>query len=172
MPIFEQPADVNRESRALNLFLLDMASKYEAFREYKEVKLGKFDLDYIVEFGNGKRITVEVKGCKRKLNSSSFAPFVSIQKLARMQETVNNGGFDASYIIFAYEDGIKYQRLKLLSGLFNWFERKNKRRGAANDAEIVLYFEGTEFITITYKMNENEQPKEQETNPPRGNRKL
>jgi hypothetical protein len=148
---YEKEEHLTREEKAFKTFIEDILEQFPKFGGATYLKQGKFDLDYLVEFDNGKRITAEIKGVNRDLNGSNFPPFVSIKKVHEMQRTVNTGGFDASYIIFAFNDGIQYQRLKKLSGTFNWFERKEKREGVVNDNEIVLSFVGTEFITKLYK---------------------
>lgn len=146
---FETQKDLTREEFAIQKFVEHMESKYKSFAGCVFVKLGSFDLDYIVQLTNGKRITIEIKGVNGHGVDSLHVPFVSILKVQKMQLSINSEGFDASFIIFAYKDGLRYEEVKNLSGRFCWNGR-TPRNGSSNDSEIIMTFDSTEFKAIRF----------------------
>ena len=98
--IFENKSDLNREEYAINKFVAHMSQYWHRFKDCTCVKLGRFDLDYIIQFNNGKKITVEIKGVKQHKIESNHIPVVSVAKVEKMQKSVNCDGFNASFIIF------------------------------------------------------------------------
>ena len=147
--IFENQSDLIREDYAINKFIEHMSKDWHRFKDCTCVKLGRFDLDYIIQFNNGKKITVEIKGVKQHKIDSNHIPVVSVAKVEKMQKSVNCDGFNASFIIFAYIDGLKYQELRNLTGRFSWGGRQ-VRKGSANDKEIILIFDSTEFKKVHF----------------------
>ncbi len=151
---FETQSDKDRESIAVFTFVNYMKTKYNPFIGCSCVKLGKYELDFIIQLHSGKRITIEVKGVKSYNLEDNHIPIISVLKIAKMQRSVNENGFNASYLIFAYKDGIKVQRLINLKGSFSWSGRK-QRKGSANDRELILRLDRTTFDKIPFSTLKN-----------------
>jgi len=148
--IFETQTDIDREESTVLRFVHHMTDQYNQFENCTFVKLGRFELDYLIQLRNGKRITIEVKGVNGHSVDSNHVPVVSVMKVEKMQKSVNQNGFNASYILFAYKDGIRFEELRNLKGRFCWSGRKEPRNGSTNDREMILIFDATEFKKITF----------------------
>lgn len=151
---FETQSDKDRESIAVYTFVNHMKLKYNPFSGCSCVKLGKYELDFIIQLHSGKRITIEVKGVKNYNLQDNHVPIISVLKIAKMQRSVNENRLNASYLIFAYKDGIKFQRLINLKGSFSWSGRE-PRKGSTNDREIILRLDKTIFEKIPFSTLKN-----------------
>lgn len=134
--VFENEEALARQSIAFRCFIED--------REYVHIRSEQYDssifpkVDYLIEV-NGKRVAIEVKGV-RKVESieDKHQPIVGIRKLVALQKYVNEHSFDFAYIIWAYDDGLKYAELRELEGSVKWSGRA-PRQGAVNDSELMFH---------------------------------
>jgi len=156
---FENQEDLNREERAVQLFVKAMTKIDKRYKDVTVIKLGDTELDFLIDFNGQKeegninvRVkshTVEIKGVRGLSLDDNHTPIVSMLKGGKMVKSVNSNRFGESHIVFAYTDGIKFQELRNLKGYFQWGGRKS-RIGAANDQELILKFSSTDFHSAKY----------------------
>jgi len=147
---YERKEDIKREENAIRLFIDVMSDMDKTFIDPTIIKLGNHQIDYMLYLPNGSRVSVEIKGVKYKNIEDNHTPKVSIMKLTELQKATNMEGYEASYIVFAYENGIKLLNVKNAKGQVAWGGRINPRAGAANDRELIVTFSSSNFKSSLY----------------------
>ena len=136
---FETNKDLNRETKAIELFVNSFNGSYE--------KLGEWDIDFKVSNSDGVDISfVEVKGRLKDIEDAFPLP-IAIRKVMKLYEKRLN-----PLIIWSCNDGIIYSLLKDLKGSIMYGGRI-PRKGSYNDQEIMAYYElkDNNFKTIKYE---------------------
>jgi len=124
---FESKQDIQREQKAINLFLNEST-------KHKAVKLDENDVDFVIMQGKTPVSFVEVKGRNFPVRKSFPLP-VSARKLVKLCDKKVN-----PIIIWACTDGIIYAKLEHLKGTLRMGGR-SPRRGSPNDIELMVHFE-------------------------------
>ena len=103
------------------------------------------NIDYII----GDVAAVEIKGV-RKVKSvfDDHSPVVGLRKLVDLQAFAKQHGLSA-YLVWAYEDGIKYTTLNNLKGKI-YYGGRPPRNGSTNDLELMFKNTYTKFKIKTY----------------------
>jgi hypothetical protein len=127
MMIFEKPEDLDREKKAITLFVNTFGGSYQ--------KLDQFDVDYKI-FDKDKNLIAyaEVKGRIRVIRDAYPLP-ISARKMVKLADKRITG-----VIIWACDDGIIYGRIDKINGDIMWGGRQ-PREGSSNDQELMAYFE-------------------------------
>jgi len=127
MTIFEKPNDLDREEKAIKLFVSLFSGFY--------TKLDQFDIDYKVFNSEKKLISfVEVKGRKRNILDAYPLP-ISIMKLIKLAEKKIN-----PVLIWCCDDGIIYGKINKIEGFIKYGGRI-PRAGSAHDMELMAYYD-------------------------------
>lgn len=125
--IFESEQDIDREDRAINVFVNMFSGSYK--------KLDPNDVDYRVYDKDGNLIAfAEIKGRKREYNNAYPLP-VAARKLVKLADKRLN-----PVMIWVCNDGIVYAKVKDLEGNIRWGGRK-PRPNSYNDEELMVYFD-------------------------------
>ncbi len=143
---FENKEDLEREKRAMDLFVADVDG-------FIPKKLPPNEIDFaIASRAEGYRNVayVEIKGVKKvKSVYDAHAPVVAIQKLTSLQKYINERKCPNVYIAWVYSDGIKYAKVTDLKGIIRWGGRQ-ARKGSVNDQELMFEDNGTSFTIKTF----------------------
>lgn len=133
--VFQDDEALMRQSIAFRCFMEGKSYVHIPHEQFDSSILPR--IDFLIEVNN-KRVAIEVKGVK-KVDSieDKHQPIVGLRKLVDLQKYVNEYGFDYAYIVWAYEDGIKYAEIREVTGTVVWGGRK-PREGSVNDAELVI----------------------------------
>lgn len=127
MTIFETEQDLSREKKAIETFVKIFGGSFK--------KLGPLDIDYKVFDKDGKLIAyAEVKGRLKSMKTAYPLP-VALSKLGKLIDKRLN-----PVLIWACDDGIIYGKVFSLIGEVR-FSGRPPREGAANDAEMIVYFD-------------------------------
>lgn len=136
--IFETEEDLRREKKAIDVFVNTFGGTYQ--------KLDQFDIDYKVFDKNKKPIAyVEVKGRFKSIKDAYPLP-VALRKLSKLVDKRLN-----PVLIWSCDDGILYAKANEVVGTVKYNGRA-PREGAANDAELMVYYEkqkGIKYIRFT-----------------------
>ena len=127
MMIFETQEDLDREKKAISLFVNTFGGSFK--------KLDQFDVDYKIFDKDGNLIAyAEVKGRIRVIRDAYPLPIAARKILKLADKRI------AGVIIWACDDGIIYGRIDKLVGQIKWGGRE-PRPGSYNDAELMVYFD-------------------------------
>lgn len=137
MMIFENEQDLEREKKAITLFVNTFGGSFQ--------KLDPFDIDYKIFDKEGKLIAyAEVKGRIRVIRDAYPLP-IAARKLVKLADKRLN-----PVIIWACDDGIIYGKADRIVGEIMWGGR-SPREGAVNDSELMVYYEKQkEFKYVRY----------------------
>jgi len=137
MMIFENEQDLEREKKAITLFVNTFGGSFQ--------KLDPFDIDYKIFDREGKLIAyAEVKGRVRVIRDAYPLP-IAARKLVKLADKRLN-----PVIIWACDDGIIYGKADRIVGEIMWGGRI-PREGAVNDSELMVYYEKQkEFKYVRY----------------------
>jgi hypothetical protein len=127
MKIFETEADLQREKKAIELFVNTFGGSYK--------KLDQFDVDYKI-FDKDKKLIAyaEVKGRIRLIRDAYPLP-ISAHKLVKLVDKRI-----AAVVIWACEDGIIYATPNKLHGDIKWGGR-TPRNESYSDQELMVYYD-------------------------------
>ena len=127
---FESNTDLEREKKAIQKFVSRFKGSYK--------KLDPNDIDFRVFDEKDKLIAyAEVKGRYRSIANAYPLP-IAARKVVKLCDKRLN-----PVIIWACDDGIIYGKPTHLHGQVRWGGRK-PREGAANDEELMLYYDKQE----------------------------
>jgi hypothetical protein len=127
MMIFETQEDLDREKKAISLFVNTFGGSFK--------KLDQFDVDYKIFDKDGNLIAyAEVKGRIRVIRDAYPLP-IAARKVLKLTDKRITG-----VIIWACDDGIIYGKVEKLIGQVRLGGRK-PREGAYNDDELMVYYE-------------------------------
>lgn len=137
MMIFENEQDLEREKKAITLFVNTFGGSFQ--------KLDPFDIDYKIFNKEGNLIAyAEVKGRVRVIRDAYPLP-IAARKLVKLVDKRLN-----PVIIWACDDGIIYGKADRIVGEIMWGGR-TPREGAVNDSELMVYYERQkEFKYVRY----------------------
>ena len=127
MMTFETEADLQREKKAIELFVSIFDGSY--------LKLDPNDIDYKV-FDKDKNLIAyaEVKGRVRTLRDAYPLPIAARKLVKLIYKRIT------PVVIWACEDGIIYAKANQLRGEIKWGGRP-PRDGFVNDAELMVYYD-------------------------------
>ena len=127
MMTFETEADLQREKKAIELFVSIFDGSY--------LKLDPNDIDYKV-FDKDKNLIAyaEVKGRVRTLRDAYPLPIAARKLVKLIDKRIT------PVVIWACEDGIIYAKANQLRGEIKWGGRP-PRDGFVNDAELMVYYD-------------------------------
>lgn len=127
MMIFETKEDLEREKKAIELFVNMFGGSYK--------KLDQFDIDYKV-FDKDKTLIAyaEVKGLSKIINSA-YPLLISAKKIVKLADKRLN-----PIVIWACQDGIIYGKVNKLVGEIKWGGR-TPRENSYNDTELMIYYD-------------------------------
>ena len=127
MMTFETEADLQREKKAIELFVSIFDGSY--------LKLDPNDIDYKV-FDKDKNLIAyaEVKGRVRTLRDAYQLPIAARKLVKLIDKRIT------PVVIWACEDGIIYAKANQLRGEIKWGGRPS-RDGSVNDAELMVYYD-------------------------------
>jgi len=138
MTIFETEQDLIREKKAIETFVKIFSGSFK--------KLGPHDIDYkIFDKDNNLIAYAEVKGRLKSMKTAYPLP-VAMSKLNKLVDKRLN-----PVLIWACDDGIIYGKVFSLTGSVRYSGRP-QREGAANDAEMMVYFDtqkGLKYVRFT-----------------------
>jgi hypothetical protein len=104
------------------------------------------NIDYIV----GDIAAVEIKGVKKvKSVYDEHRPVVGLRKLVDLQAFAKKHNLPNAYLVFAYDDGIKYTTINKLKGDL-YYGGRTPRDGSSNDMEMMFRDRHTKFKIKTY----------------------
>jgi len=127
MTTFETEQDLNREKKAIALFVSIFDGSFK--------KLDPFDVDYKIFDKDGNLIAyAEVKGRIRTIHNAYPLP-IAARKLVKLVDKRIT-----SVVIWVCEDGIIYGKVDKLVGSLKWGGRA-PREGSYNDQELMAYYE-------------------------------
>ncbi len=127
MMIFETEEDLEREKKAISLFVNTFGGSFK--------KLDRLDVDYKIFDKDGNLIAyAEVKGRIRVIRDAYPLP-IAARKVLKLTDKRITG-----VIIWACDDGIIYGKVEKLIGQVRLGGRK-PREGAYNDDELMVYYE-------------------------------
>jgi hypothetical protein len=127
MMIFETQEDLDREKKAISLFVNTFGGSFK--------KLDRLDVDYKIFDKDGNLIAyAEVKGRIRVIRDAYPLP-IAARKVLKLTDKRITG-----VIIWACDDGIIYGKVEKLIGQVRLGGRK-PREGAYNDDELMVYYE-------------------------------
>lgn len=137
MMIFENEQDLEREKKAITLFVNTFGGSFQ--------KLDPFDIDYKIFNKEGNLIAyAEVKGRIRVIRDAYPLP-IAARKLVKLADKRLN-----PVIIWACDDGIIYGKADRIVGEIMWGGR-SPREGSVNDSELMVYYEKQkEFKYVRY----------------------
>ena len=137
MMIFENEQDLEREKKAITLFVNTFGGSFQ--------KLDPFDIDYKIFNKEGNLIAyAEVKGRIRVIRDAYPLP-IAARKLVKLVDKRLN-----PVIIWACDDGIIYGKADRIVGEIMWGGR-SPREGSVNDSELMVYYEKQkEFKYVRY----------------------
>lgn len=125
--IFENQADIERENKAIELFVGMFGGSYQ--------KLSQFDIDFkVFNKENALIAYVEVKGRNKDMSNSYPLP-ISLEKVAKLIGKRLN-----PVVIWACNDGIIYGKVYELHGKVKRGGRP-PREGSHNDEELMIYYD-------------------------------
>ena len=127
MMTFETEADLQREKKAIELFVSIFDGSY--------LKLDPNDIDYKV-FDKDKNLIAyaEVKGRVKTLRDAYPLPIAARKLVKLIDKRIT------PVVIWACEDGIIYAKANQLRGEIKWGGRP-PRDGFVNDAELMVYYD-------------------------------
>jgi len=127
MMIFETKEDLEREKKAIELFVNMFEGSYK--------KLDQFDIDYKV-FDKDKTLIAyaEVKGVNKIINSA-YPLVISARKIVKLADKRLN-----PIVIWCCQDGIIYGKVNKLKGEIKWGGR-TPRENSYNDTELMIYYD-------------------------------
>ena len=127
MMTFETEADLQREKKAIELFVSIFDGSY--------LKLDPNDIDYKV-FDKDKNLIAyaEVKGRVRTLRDAYPLPIAARKLVKLIDKRIT------PVVIWACEDGIIYAKANQLRGEIKW-GGKPPRDNSVNDAELMVYYD-------------------------------
>jgi len=125
--IFETKEDLEREKKAIELFVNMFTGSYK--------KLDQFDIDYKV-FDKDKTLIAyaEVKGLSKIINNA-YPLLISARKIVKLADKRLN-----PIVIWACHDGIIYGKVDKLVGEIKWGGR-TPRENSYNDTELMIYYD-------------------------------
>ena len=127
MMIFETEEDLEREKKAISLFVNTFGGSFK--------KLDRLDVDYKIFDKDGNLIAyAEVKGRIRVIRDAYPLP-IAARKVLKLTDKRITG-----VIIWACDDGIIYGKTDKLVGQVRLGGRK-PREGSYNDDELMVYYE-------------------------------
>lgn len=127
MMIFETEEDLEREKKAISLFVNTFGGSFK--------KLDRLDVDYKIFDKDGNLIAyAEVKGRIRVIRDAYPLP-IAARKVLKLTDKRITG-----VIIWACDDGIIYGKVERLIGQVRLGGRK-PREGSYNDDELMVYYE-------------------------------
>jgi len=127
MMIFETQEDLDREKKAISLFVNTFGGSFK--------KLDRLDVDYKIFDKDGNLIAyAEVKGRIRVIRDAYPLP-IAARKVLKLTDKRITG-----VIIWACDDGIIYGKVEKLIGQVRLGGRK-PREGSYNDNELMVYYE-------------------------------
>lgn len=127
MMIFETEEDLEREKKAISLFVNTFGGSFK--------KLDRLDVDYKIFDKDGNLIAyAEVKGRIRVIRDAYPLP-IAARKVLKLTDKRITG-----VIIWACDDGIIYGKVEKLVGQVRLGGRK-PREGSYNDDELMVYYE-------------------------------
>jgi hypothetical protein len=127
MMIFETEEDLEREKKAISLFVNTFGGSFK--------KLDRLDVDYKIFDKDGNLIAyAEVKGRIRVIRDAYPLP-IAARKVLKLTDKRITG-----VIIWACDDGIIYGKVDKLVGHVRLGGRK-PREGSYNDDELMVYYE-------------------------------
>jgi hypothetical protein len=131
---FEDENHLEREKRAIEKFcsLFDLTFK----------KLGDNDIDFQVFKNKELKGFVEVKG-RHRIIADAYPLPVAIRKLNKLQGEL--APRPTPMIVWACHDGIIYGKIRKMEGVVK-FDGRKPRKGAANDEELMAYFNPQEHL--------------------------
>lgn len=142
---FEKKEDTLREEKAVRLFLNGSA-------RFSSRKLSPHEIDFEILEEESTFGYIEIKGVKKVPSvDSEHTPVVAVKKLTSLQRYINEKKCEHVYIAWAYEDGIKYAKVKDLRGTISWGGQYKPREGSVNDQELMFIDDGTKFKIKKYE---------------------
>ena len=125
---FERKANKKREIETLKTFCKHFELTFAKHPEYAHIDAVLYSKGKITGFA-------EVKGVHKSI-VKAYDVIVSMRKIVRAQKLQVNSGKPV-IIIWAFNDGIVYERINNLKGIF-YYGGRNERIGSTYDQEMLI----------------------------------